>query len=353
MEASFNENPNCEFVVDYITNRKYWFVRTNGGEYYDEYLRKGFIAVGFNWIIDASLIKQAEKDNASKRALYEKIKAEAAEDDGKQIKPGLVVNQIKRFLLEMNPGDIVLIPSENSQYIAFGEITSDTYIINESELQENCCPFIKRRRVKWGKKLSRDSLDPYLFKAIYSHHVITDVSDSSSFINRSLSGMYVSGDKAHITFRVSTQEAVRLSDIQPLLYGFEEVAIAAHFPANIISEIEATELKINVQSPGPIEYIVTTVGLIGFLAITIAINMFRATSAAKKNGGTLSLKILWLSYKCKINKPNNSSHDISTKDLDKLIEKIANNPEALSKLDKMANAINKLDAKLPNEKEDQ
>lgn len=350
MEASFNEKPNCEFVVDYITDRKYWFVRTNGGEYYDEYLRKGFIAVGFNWIIDASLIKQAEKDNVSKRALYEKIKAEAAEDDGKQIKPGLVVNQIKRFLLEMNPGDIVLIPSENSQYIAFGEITSDTYIINESELQENSCPFIKRRRVKWGKKLSRGSLDPYLFKAIYSHHVITDVSDSSSFINRSLSGMYVLGDKAHITFRVSTQEAVRLSDIQPLLYGFEEVAIAANFPTNITLEIKAIELKINIQSPGPIEYIVSMGGLAGIAAIIIAISIYRVTSAVRKNGGTLSLKIAGFSCKCKVNKPDNSPHDIS---IDELIEKISNNPEALRRLNEMANAIDKLDAKLPNEKEDQ
>lgn len=350
MEASFNENPNCEFVVDYITNRKYWFVRTNGGEYYDEYLRKGFIAVGFNWIIDASLIKQAEKDNVSKRALYEKIKVEAAEDNGKQVKPGLVINQIKRFLLEMNPGDIVLIPSENSQYIAFGEITSDTYIINESELQENCCPFIKRREVKWIKTLSRDSLDPYLFKAIYSHHVITDVSDSSSFINRSLSSMYIAGDSAHITFRVSTQEAVRLSDLQPLLYGFEEVAIAANFPTNIISEIKATELKINVQSPGPIEYIVSMGGFAGITAIIMAINAWRIISAVKKNGGTLSLKFSEFSCTCKINKPDNSTHDIST---DELMEKIFNNPEALSKLGEMANAIDKLDAKLPNEKEGQ
>lgn len=350
MEASFNENPNCEFVVDYITDRKYWFVRTNGGEYYNEYLKENFIAVGFNWIIDASLIEQAEKDDVSKRALYEKIRFEADEDDRKQIKPGLVINQIKRFLLEMNPGDIVLIPSENSQYISFGEITSDTYIINESELLEYCCPFIKRREVKWIKTLSRDSLDPYLFKAIYSHHVITDVSDSSSFINRSLSSMYIAGDRAHITFRVSTQEAVRLSDLQPLLYGFEEVAIAANFPTNIISEIKATELKINVQSPGPIEYIVSMGGLAGIAAIIIAISIYRVTSAVRKSGGTLSLKIAGFSCKCKVNKPDNSPHDIS---IDELIEKISNNPEALRRLNEMANAIDKLDAKLPNEKEDQ
>lgn len=350
MESMPNEKFNCDFVVDYISDRKYWFVRTNGGEYYTEYLNEGFIAVGFNWIVDTSLIEQAEKDAVSKRALYEKIKFEADEDDRKQIKPGLVINQIKRFLLEMTPGDIVLIPSENSQYISFGEVTSDTYIINESELQEYSCPFIKRRSVNWLKTSSRNSLDPYLFKAIYSHHVITDVSDSSSFINRSLSSMYVEGDRAHITLRVNTQEAVRLSDIQPLLYGFEEIAIAANFPSNIISEIKATELKINVQSPGPIEYIVSMGGFAGIAAIIMSINAWRIASAIKKNGGTLTLKFGKSSCKCKINKPGNLSHDIST---DELMEKISNNPKALKRLQEMASAIDKLDAKLPNEKKGQ
>lgn len=26
-----------EFVIDEISERKYWFVRTNGGDYYNEY----------------------------------------------------------------------------------------------------------------------------------------------------------------------------------------------------------------------------------------------------------------------------------------------------------------------------
>ena len=150
--------------------------------------------------------------------------------------------------------------------------------------------------------------------------------------------MYVEGDRAHITLRVNTQEAVRLSDIQPLLYGFEEIAIAANFPSNIISEIKATELKINVQSPGPIEYII------------MSINAWRIASAIKKNGGTLTLKFGKYSCKCKINKPGNLSHDIST---DELMGKISNNPKALKRLQEMASAIDKLDAKLPNEKEGQ
>lgn len=64
----------AEFVIDEISERHYWFVRTNGGEYYDDYFHEGYIAVGFNSIIDKSVIEKAETNDVYKRALYEKIK---------------------------------------------------------------------------------------------------------------------------------------------------------------------------------------------------------------------------------------------------------------------------------------
>ena len=140
-----------EFVIDEISERKYWFVRTNGGEYYDDYFHEGYIAVGFNSIADKTIIERAETDDAYKRALYERIKLELETDEEIKAKPGLIINQLKRFLIEMNPGDIVLIPSENSKFISFGEITSDVELLSPDDIQEDGCPFIKRRKVRWVK----------------------------------------------------------------------------------------------------------------------------------------------------------------------------------------------------------
>lgn len=341
----------AEFVVDEISERHYWFVRTNGGEYYDDYFHEGYIAVGFNSIVDKTVIERAETDDVYKRALYERIKLELETDEEIKAKPGLIINQLKRFLVEMCPGDIVLIPSENSKYISFGEITGDVEIINDADIQEDGCPFIKRRKVKWVKTLKKESLDPYLYKAIMSHHVITDVSDSATFINRSMSNMYVENGLAHITLRVQSKAAVKIADINTLLTCFEDIATKAGFPPEILEPISQTELKINVQSPGPVEYITFGAGLLGFGAILIAINGYRAQEIIKKVGGSFEFKIgpKGVSFKMKANRPDAPA----PLDTDQLVAQILNSPEAMERLKQVVDTLDRLDAKLPNEKDDQ
>lgn len=343
-----------EFVIDEISERKYWFVRTNGGNYYNEYFNEGFIAVGFNFITDQSPIIRAEEDSVYKIVLQEKIKfeVESASTEDKQIKPGLIINQLKRFLVEMSVGDIVLIPSENSQYISFGQIVSDTYLIDESELAEEGCPFIKRRSIKWLKTLKKERLDPYLYKAIMSHHVITDVSDSATFINRSLSDLYIQNDKAHITLRVRTRNPIQLSDISVLIHSFEEIATAANFSQEEIKAIKEAELKINVQSPGPVEFIVPVVGIGVVIGTIIAINAYRAFTVLKNQGGEISTNISWkgISQTCKINAPSKKLDDIDTQAIAK---KILDSSDSVKKIEKITETLNRLDTKLPNEKDGQ
>lgn len=340
-----------EFVIDEISERHYWFVRTNGGEYYDDYFHEGYIAVGFNSIVDKTAVERAETDDVYKRALYERIKLESETDDEIQIKPGLIINQLKRFLIEMHPGDIVLIPSENSKFISFGEITSDVEIIKRDDIPEDGCPFIKRRKVRWVKTLKKENLDPYLYKAIMSHHVITDVSDSAAFINRSMSNMYVENGRAHITLRVQSKESVKVADINTLLTCFQDIATKAEFPSEVLEPIAQAELKINVQSPGPVEYITFGNGLLGIGAILIAINGYRAQKLIEKVGGSYEFKIglTGVAFKMKANRPD-APTPLGT---DQLVAQILSSPEAMERLKQVVDALERLDTKLPNEKDGQ
>ena len=346
MTDTFSINKDICFEVDYIDERSYWFVRTNAGEYYDEFKNEGYIAVGFNEITDPNLIEKSEEDPVYKKALIEKIKTSAELDDTKSIKPGLIINQLKRFILEMNVNDIVLIPSLNSQYITFGKIVSDVEIatLNATDDQDDKCPYIKRRKVRWLKTISRDKLDPYLYKAIYSHHVITNVSDSKSYINRSLSSVYVESNKAHITFKVNTTDEVSLADIRPLLYGFENIAKLAQLPADIIKDAEEAKIKINVQSPGPIEYItgLSCIALIGGFVF-----LYNAYATAKKQGGEMEFSMSptkGITFSAKFNAPTNENNDIKP-----IIDKILASEAAKEELKKMSESIDKLNVTLPNE----
>lgn len=337
-----------EFQVDKVEDRGYWFVRTNGGLFYDEYKNENFIAVGYNNIVSIDL-KKISSDSSYKDALIEKIKVAIDTNDTKQIRPTLVFNQLNRFINEMQIGDIVLIPSVNSQYISFGEITSNLEIItsDKSTEEEGKCPFAKRRKIHWIRTISREKLDPYLYKAIYSHHVITDVSESSGYINRSLSSLYVENNKAHITFRVNTTNDIALSDIRPFLYSFENIAKMAELPDEIIKATENMKIKINVQSPGPIEYICATSVIMLIAAIIGILGIISVMKIAKKQGGSFSLSIgiKGFSFSGSFNPPKEQTAD-------ELAKKIMASPTAMQEIAQMAAAIEKLDISGPTEKKD-
>jgi len=47
----------------------YWLVRTTGGAYYDHFVNKNFIAIGWNEISDVNSFKEACKDTTVKENL--------------------------------------------------------------------------------------------------------------------------------------------------------------------------------------------------------------------------------------------------------------------------------------------
>ena len=110
-------------------------------------------------------------------------------------------------------------------------------------------------------------------------------------------------------------------------------------------------MKINVQSPGPVEYITFGVGLLGFGAILSAINGYRAQKLIEKVGGSYEFKIglKGVSFKMKANRPEAPT----PLDTDQLVAQILNSPEAMTKLKQVVDTLERLDTKLPNEKDGQ
>lgn len=72
----------------------------------------------------------------------------------------------------------------------------------------------------------------------------------------------------------------------------------------------------------------------------------------KEQGGEISTNINWkgVSQTCKINAPIKNLDDIDTQ---AIVKKIIDSPEAVKKLEKITEALDRLDTKLPNEKDGQ
>lgn len=344
--------------------QKYWFVRTNGGLYYNEYKTKGFIAFGINTVCDKKLLEDADTSKAAKEQLINKIKKAyknktenfttytsiVAENNlslkkskKDNIQTGLIINQLKRFMLEMKIGDIVLIPSSDSDKITFGKITSEYYVDKTSPLEgfleDNKCPFFKRINVKWIKTIKKKNLDPYLYKVIYSHHSITDVSYAKNYINRSLSDIYILNDKLYITFNVNRKTGIPVKNLLEFIGSFEKVAHSINLNPKYIDEIAQAEVKLNLQSPGPIQYIMS------FTAGAVILAVAYATYNIAERGGTISIEHNNTKIELNVNAKTEDKYTI-TKTYEETTEKITSDNGEVKELRKN---IEKLEIALPNE----
>ncbi|WP_415337139.1 hypothetical protein [Clostridium perfringens] len=92
--------------VDVVSSeRKYWFLRTQNGTYYDEFKAYNFIGIEWDKLVDFNSIRDMSKDQ---------LKEHIIEKDSSIERPGYVASQILRFCNEIRKGDIVLIPNEGS-----------------------------------------------------------------------------------------------------------------------------------------------------------------------------------------------------------------------------------------------
>lgn len=238
-------------LVEIDQEKNYWLVRTEGGMFFSDFFFGKFIAIRYNKINDLELIRCGSEED---------LREEIVKHYPEESRPGLIVKQLKRFVNEMTKGDIVIIPSAGSEHIAVGEIADDeVYLITESQyeelLTEDACHYIKRRKINWFKTIPKAKIDPYLYKLLNSHHSITSANDYASFIDRSLYSLFKKGDSVHIIFEVEESKRIQAVDVIGFIAGivngvdvFNNVTGSNYNKADI-------DLKINVQSPGPIEFI--------------------------------------------------------------------------------------------------
>lgn len=234
----------------------YWLVRTYGGKYYSEFVNEGYVAIGWNDISNLDLIKRAADDPKSLEQLMSMSQILQLNEGKEEGQPGRIANPILRFVNEMKIGDVVIIPSVDSERVQFGVITSDVYVeMNKSILaDEGNISLFKRRNVNWLEWRDRNTLDPYLYRLFNSHGAVNKANDYAEYINRTLYSYYIKDDKAHLVFNVKKQDGILGVDLVNLIYGIlQSVEI---FCEDVGSEFNNNdiEVKLTLNSPGLIEF---------------------------------------------------------------------------------------------------
>ena len=122
-------------------NVELYCVRADFGTYTNHFLEGNYIAIG--WLSDTDLAKIKSRDE-----LYPLYKRDHP-DDKSNVVIGQQVGQIARFLLEIKPGDYVITPARDTEFIYYGIVEEKAYFFSDGK---DGCPYLHRKRVKWNKK---------------------------------------------------------------------------------------------------------------------------------------------------------------------------------------------------------
>ncbi|QAS52781.1 hypothetical protein [Halobacillus litoralis] len=283
-----------------IDERDYWLVRTQAGEFHEEFYFDNFIAIGWNEFNNMKDFEQPVNEDYMKSLIAKQYK------ESKQ--PGLIYNQIKRFFNELSVGDLVMIPTMNSTHISFGRITSPPYIadVNETDIDEGSCPFQKRMDVEWIKTVKRSNLDPYLYKMMHSHHTINKANEYAAFIDRTLHSFYLKNGTAHLVIDIKKKD--NLSGLDFFEFGTNIINLLPEveklgFISEDFNKRRDVKVKSNVQSPGIVEFISTVPGAILGIGIILTfvvggkVNASFTKEETKAGAESKGLFGLFLEYK--------------------------------------------------------
>lgn len=121
-----------------------WVVRSEYGKYTEHFIKGGYVATG--WIPEENLSDIQSRDEIE--LFYRKA---YPNDTNRRV--GANVYQIKAFLLDIQTGDYVITPPDNTEWLNYGQVAPDgsCYYSNV----DDGCPFPHRRKVNWAESQLR------------------------------------------------------------------------------------------------------------------------------------------------------------------------------------------------------
>ncbi len=182
-----------------------WCVRAEFGTYASHFVGGGYFAIGWMPTTDLSVVKSRDE-------LYPLYKLEHP-DDTSNIVIGQQVGQIARFLLEIMPGDYVITPAADTEWLHYGEVLADpSYVFAAGE---DGCPYRHRRRVAWSKdRLKRGDLSVPFQNTIRSSLTVFSVSQRDEFLAAIGRGELAPkpADAVYDPYRVVLEQVLELDD---------------------------------------------------------------------------------------------------------------------------------------------
>lgn len=274
-------------ILTVDSNVKYWMVRTQSGNYYEDYVKNGFIAIGYNTIKIEDLQSLPKDDDKARFILREKLWRLGSFETQKQTH--YPASQMLRFYRAISKGDYIMAPSAGSEDVSFGIVEGAPYQ-KDGLLHDGDCPYIKRIPVKWMTHKRRNMLDPSLQLVFSSRHIISDITPHGEYFDSVVNDYYNKDGVNFLVIRIGTTDGIECEDFFAINKLFSLIdSFCKEY--NICESSEDVQMKIHLESPGTVRLICKTalyLGLIGFSLMFI-------------NGGGFNIDNKYIKISCQTN----------------------------------------------------
>ncbi|MCF1751103.1 hypothetical protein [Mariniradius sediminis] len=224
----------------------YWFVRTDYGSLFDDFYSGDYIAIGWDYLTLYEFENSDEYNIKSKMARAEGV--DLSKFQGK-IKISAAYNKIKTFT-NLRKDDIVIIPSRNSDRLAFGRI------VDEQPYEDlNAKRFIKRRKVKWLEIKEMSDLNPIFYQVKSNQHTISNVKHYSQHIDRVVGNLFKKGENTHYVLKIEKPDDINFEELRVLMDSIQTLVQNINETFNFNDYSGEFYIKINLQSKGAVELI--------------------------------------------------------------------------------------------------
>lgn len=247
-----------------INTKKYWLVRTDDGANYNTFSERNFVALNLQnfpiGFVNAARQIEHPKERLSllKNSLIQlhqqqpNLLSYDPIDSSYSSNIGRLASQISSISLEMNRGDIVLIPSQGASILKIGRIVDVDLSTDEAITRQ----FSFARKVEWIKEISKRRLEANLYKALGAHQAICDISKYASVIERNYTSYFVIDDEYHYVLTVNA-ETVSAYELTALVQNVLKTVDEISHDFNLGIDVKDIKISINVNSPGKMDFIST------------------------------------------------------------------------------------------------
>ncbi|WP_430971638.1 restriction endonuclease [Sunxiuqinia rutila] len=149
-------------------------VRAEFGTYTEQFISGGYVSIG--WLPNNNLSGIKKKED-----LYPLYKQEYPKDKSNVV-IGQQVGQIARFLMDIQPGDYVITPAKDTEYICYGVVEQNPYYF--ADMMVDACPYKHRKKVKWTKEpIQRSQFSVPFQNTIRSSLTVFSISHKKNFFS--------------------------------------------------------------------------------------------------------------------------------------------------------------------------